>query len=75
MKDDIVIYLKYLFIKWFYTFGHNSLIFFEIKIPKNRNVYFTNHAFIYDCYFVSKLKIEYNKMPKITTKLETANGT
>ena len=50
------------------------LWFFETKISKNRNVYFTNHAFIYDCYFVSKLKIEYNKIPKITIKLEMFNG-
>ena len=37
------------------------------------NVYFTNYAFIYDYFFVSKLKIGYNKMSKITLKLETPN--
>ena len=37
------------------------------------NVYFTNYAFIYDYFFVSKLKIGYNKLPKITLKLKMIN--
>lgn len=72
LEDDIVLHFKFIEIKSFLS--STKIIWgFEIKVIIIKNVYFTNYAFIYDYFFVSKLKIGYNKMSKITLKLETPN--